>query len=460
MNDIDWEEITEQNKNKLVDDFAVKLSRFIQIQPNYKNLWIASNDLRFKNIEKNLEIYSFSSQSDILIEYHGVLILAFDQAPNFRIKRQILSLIPPIFTKNTIIEVFDVTMYQVEQARSLKKQNYPGMLLQPKFSHRDKIDDCLIESFLDFICSDDYLQDVAYGTRNLNIAKGAMITIPNNIRLANHSKIIDDYKKMCENENLKSLSESTCYKILKDCGASFSKCLKGLDSMLADGMDAFDEIEKILYKLMDYTIEHDQITALISLMKLSRDYLQFDFKKHISFESTCTDHCAAYALDFTELCKNHLHTRYCLKCNTLETTLFETEKSIESLLIEPRLLTETLYQFRNHRKKIFNWKRHLIRGWTQDIIKYDVLNKLDDDSVYIHIDWAMKFEPVKFREKQEDFFGKNGLPWSVCCFVYLDNTKLVSNTNVHIFDNTSQDVDAVIGILDSVLENIHTKLGG
>ena len=119
MNDIDWEEITEQNKNKLVDDFAVKLSRFIQIQPNYKNLWIASNDLKFKNIEKNLEIYSFSSQSDILIEYHGVLILAFDQAPNFRIKRQILSLIPPIFTKNTIIVISTIIMMSIIPLRML-----------------------------------------------------------------------------------------------------------------------------------------------------------------------------------------------------------------------------------------------------------------------------------------------------------------------------------------------------
>lgn len=32
---------------------------------------------------------------------------------------------------------------------------------------------------------------------------------------------------MCTKEDLKSLGESTCYKISNKCGANFNKCLKG-----------------------------------------------------------------------------------------------------------------------------------------------------------------------------------------------------------------------------------------
>ena len=62
-----------------------------------------------------------------------------------------------------------------------------------------------------------------------------------------------------------------------------------------------------------------------------------------------------------------------------------------------------------HKNNMFEWKYHLIRNWIQDQIKYEILNNLKEDEIYVHMDWAMKFMPQKFREKQEIFFQANGV---------------------------------------------------
>ena len=80
---------------------------------------------------------------------------------------------------------------------------------------------------------------------------------------------------------------------------------------------------------------------------------------------------------------------------------------------------------------------------------------MDVNSIYIHADWAMKFEPIKFMEKQEEFFGKRGISWHITCIVFLKDQKLTSLTYVHLFESCSQDVDAVIAILDSVFRDIY-----
>lgn len=111
------------------------------------------------------------------------------------------------------------------------------------------------------------------------------------------------------------------------------------------------------------------------------------------------------------------------------------------------------------KKKIYLFKYHLIRSWTQDNIKYQILNTLDTDSVYLHFDWAMKYLPVKFRESQEDWFGKRGISWHLSCAVFYENNELVNLTFVHAFENTSQDSNSVTGILKSVFEILNRKIG-
>jgi hypothetical protein len=88
------------------------------------------------------------------------------------------------------------------------------------------------------------------------------------------------------------------------------------------------------------------------------------------------------------------------------------------------------------------------------------LNDLDEKSVYLHFDWAMKYIPQHFREKQEDFFGKRGICWHISCAVYRENGSTKNISFAHLFESsTSQDVNAVIGIIDSVFRELLEQKG-
>ena len=54
------------------------------------------------------------------------------------------------------------------------------------------------------------------------------------------------------------------------------------------------------------------------------------------------------------------------------------------------------------------WKSHLLCSLNQDQARLDVIDELDESSVLLIEDWAMKFLPCKYRENRHDWFGKRG----------------------------------------------------
>ena len=57
------------------------------------------------------------------------------------------------------------------------------------------------------------------------------------------------------------------------------------------------------------------------------------------------------------------------------------------------------------KQNILAWKAHLLTSINQDDAHLDVLDSLDDLSVLLIEDWAMKLLPRKYRESQTDWFG-------------------------------------------------------
>jgi hypothetical protein len=66
------------------------------------------------------------------------------------------------------------------------------------------------------------------------------------IRLTSNSRIVSFYYQGCKDRNMKALSERSCFRVLKKCGASFRKSLRGLDSMKVDGINGFEKLEHIV----------------------------------------------------------------------------------------------------------------------------------------------------------------------------------------------------------------------
>ena len=120
------------------------------------------------------------------------------------------------------------------------------------------------------------MQDVAYGDKIFKLENGQNFIIPLTIRLACHKKIIIDYNSMCKNENIKPLSNSTCYKILKNCPASFRKSMQGLDNVVADGLNSFDQMENLISKLSEKSLNEEKFKNLKIILNNCKIYLKFN----------------------------------------------------------------------------------------------------------------------------------------------------------------------------------------
>ena len=142
----------------------------------------------------------------------------------------------------------------------------------------------------------------------------------------------------------------------------------------------------------------------------------------MSKTSSVPDHCRQYALsdpldsDYQSRCDDPTHQDICDRCKELKTVLQEIEKAISKMPthnVPEDTTQELLFVFDQAKNNILAWKAHLLRSVNQDEARLDVLDALDESSVLLVQDWAMKFLPRKYRESQSDWFGKRGLSWHI-----------------------------------------------
>jgi len=55
------------------------------------------------------------------------------------------------------------------------------------------------------------------------------------------------------------------------------------------------------------------------------------------------------------------------------------------------------------------WKSHHMRTVRQDQVHLDIFELLQEESILIVSDWAMKFLPEMYRESQQNWYGKWGI---------------------------------------------------
>ena len=118
---------------------------------------------------------------------------------------------------------------------------------------------------------------------------------------------------------------------------------------------------------------------------------------------------------------------------------------------------EALYLFQTAERAIHTWKCHQLRTVQQDKARLDVIDLLDENTVLIVNDWAMKFLPQMYRESQTDWFGKRGISWHVSVVYRRVLGELQSQAFIHIIQSCNQDSSAVITIIQHVLHALSTE---
>ncbi|PFX23132.1 hypothetical protein AWC38_SpisGene12352 [Stylophora pistillata] len=84
---------------------------------------------------------------------------------------------------------------------------------------------------------------------------------------------------------------------------------------------------------------------------------------------------------------------------------------------------DMLYDIKQAEKDIFEWKAYIMRATNQQKGTHNVLQQLDENTFLVIMDWAIKFQPRKYREKQCEWFGKRGLSRYTVKGEYPEKTK-------------------------------------
>lgn len=97
----------------------------------------------------------------------------------------------------------------------------------------------------------------------------------------------------------------------------------------------------------------------------------------------------------------------------------------------------------------------------QDTARTDIIDSLQEDSVLITQDFAMKFLPTQYRETQADFFGKRGISWHLTVCQSKQRGELVAQTFVHMIESGLLDSHTVVTVMEHVLKTLkqeHSEL--
>ena len=165
---------------------------------------------------------------------------------------------------------------------------------------------------------------------------------------------------------------------------------------------------------------------------------------------------------------SNFHIARCEGCTILKDALLQLRFLVQKTTSIPNALrSRLLYTVDFNTNLILEWKKHQLRSIHQEKARQYALEQLDNHSVFVHVDWSMKFLPMKYRGKMTGWFGKRDLSWHITHVVRLrkcsshppsSNTRTYEHGPfVHVFNNCAQNGSTVVSILTNVFKKLKTE---
>uniref|UniRef100_A0A8W8NIJ4 C2H2-type domain-containing protein n=1 Tax=Magallana gigas TaxID=29159 RepID=A0A8W8NIJ4_MAGGI len=403
------------------------------------------------------------------LEITDTILQLYCEAENNALKRQLLSLLslPNAHSKSKLQKLIPgLTKWEIDQSRAHAASHGAGSLPGPmEPGYRNRMNKEKLEHALSFFLDPKFHQICSYGTKDLHCDNGQTVTIPQVVRTTCHSSLLQMYKSYCSETGFVPLSDSTLYKILSTCSASKRTNLTGLDNIATDGAAAVDDLIKMCDQLKGLGSETNTVANLTTALKSLKMYLKSEYKFSVGLSSGCQDHCLKFALShptnvlLQEEC-DHSHEEICGKCNILNeinSALFNEIQNIRTSDVAEELALTAEKAL----EKISDWKAHILRTQNQEEGRYRALEELQPHQLLIIMDWAMKFLPALYREKQSDFFGQKGMSWHVSVAIFrAEDGSLKHKTFNHTFRAVRQDWFAVASAIEHILKSIRVQMPG
>ena len=138
------------------------------------------------------------------------LVILYEEAAYWYTRQQILSLFVADYSKTELLALIPgLSKWRIDEARKLAFQTKPGQPIDPPRITRCRLDAVKVNHFLDFLFSPSFFQDVAYGTRTLDLERGQSLEIPNVVRTVISSHLVRMYLNVCVESNFEPLRRST-----------------------------------------------------------------------------------------------------------------------------------------------------------------------------------------------------------------------------------------------------------
>lgn len=161
---------------------------------------------------------------------------------------------------------------------------------------------------------------------------------------------------------------------------------------------------------MDYLLEFvkkfkaqnsDWVQEASRVLRETKHFYKTDYKIYIQTHSEYSDYCRTYALSDPDqpefqAPEQHGMKKRCGQCLALIYTLNEIKANIDDFQWEtPKAKEEAKFLFDNAQSNIVDWQKHIVRTVNQDLARTDMLADMDRNTVFITIDFAMKFIPMR-----------------------------------------------------------------
>lgn len=345
-----------------------------------------------------------------------------------------------------------------------------GNIPTAKFGSR-KVHDVVIRDALAWLFRPQNVQLLSWGTRILT-HRGGQTVFPIVIRRKCLEQLYKDYVAERSEHPLQDRLQPLGRTIFGNLVSTYTRGQqkrKGCVDYMLGGL-VYDNI-KLLAIIVGNEVGDSNVRRKLQMQLTAvQDFLKFGVMTHLGRDSDPL-HDTTFAL-LRRTSEDDEHPRYsrCKYCMTPFQTLLDIAEAVDDVTSDVRAALD------DARERFILFLGHQVRCHVQEKRIHNVFQEVVAGPEMTHavvlLDFKMKFEPIFFREKSSEFFGKKGISWHGAVVFHMaarddiENIEYISDMSSlatlyidHIVGNqTTQDAVAVCSILEAVLHRAKTEL--
>ena len=266
------------------------------------------------------------------------------------------------------------------------------------------------------------------------------------------SRIIEQYKSYCKEQQFEPASIRCLFRMLEVCSASMQRSLHGLDNITAEGNEAFDKLRAIIDTLVENGKEQHWAEMRRDLTEANRRFEDPTIKR-TWVETKTTVTIVPYMTlisdpenpDFCEECSHSLDI-HCDRCDSLDSNFHDILKRTDDLVINDETRTRMNLENKECSRALHAWKAHLLLSVNQEEAKQNALTQL-----------AL---PQHYREQMSEFFGKRGRSWHISAVITRsqEEGRCEVECFVHLFNTCKQNSFEVMSVIEHLLRSTPSRL--